>query len=58
LSENVVELCLEITTGFVQADASPDAAARGLSVRETAIPSKPLNASVRLVAPKFDVRLE
>src|SRR5258708_40240460 len=58
LSENVVELCLEITTGFIQADASPAAAACGLSVREMAIPSKPLNVSSRLAVAKFDVRFE
>ncbi len=51
-------LCLEITTGFIQADASPVAAAWGLSVREMAIPSKPLSVSSRLTVAKFDVRFE
>src|SRR5438270_347841 len=57
LSENVVEDCRETTTGFVQAFLSFAAAAATLSVRETAIASKPLNTASSRVAPRFEVRL-
>src|SRR5437763_1864587 len=56
LSENVVDDCREMRTGSAQADASPAAAAWTLSVCETAIASKPLNACSLRVAPTFDVR--
>ncbi len=53
LSENVVLDCLEITVGAIHADALPAAAADTSSVRETAIPSKPL---IVPEASKFEVR--
>ena len=56
LSENVVEDCFEITTGSVHALLMPAAAAATLSVRETAIASKPLKAFSLRVAPRFAVR--
>jgi len=56
LSENVVEDCLEITTGADHAALFPSAADCTLSVRETAIPSKPLNVASSRVTPRFDVR--
>jgi len=56
LSLKVVDDCFEISTGGCQALLVPAAAAATSSVRETAMPSKPLNVSSRFVAPKFDVR--
>ena len=59
LSEKVVDDCFEMTTGGFQAAfpaAPPVAATAALSVRETAIASKPLNASSDRVAPRFEVR--
>ena len=44
LSENVVLDCLEMTTGGIQALLTPAVAAATLSVRDTAIASKPLIA--------------
>jgi len=53
LSLNVAEACFEAITGGIHALFTPAAAAAMLSVRETAIPSSPLNA----VSPgKFDTR--
>ena len=57
LSEKVVVDWCETRTGAFHAVASPAAAALGLSVRETAIASKPLKASSERVAAKFAVRL-
>jgi hypothetical protein len=57
LSLNVVVDCLEITTGGIQALLAPAAAAVTLSVRETAMASKPLNASSERIALKLLVRL-
>ena len=56
LSENVVDDCFEITTGGSHAALTFAAAAWTLSVRETAIASKPLKASSERVAPTFEVR--
>ena len=56
LSLNVVDACFEMTTGSIQALALPAAAAAGLSVRETAMASKPLKVCSLLVAPTLDVR--
>ena len=59
LSENVVDDCLEMTTGCRHAalPASPPAAASvTLSVRETAIASKPLKLASERTALRFAVR--
>ena len=57
LSEKIVcETCFETMTGGIQADLSPAPAACALSVRETAIASKPLKAASARVAPKFAVK--
>ena len=58
LSENVVDDCLETSTGADHAELEPAAAAARSSVCETAIASKPRNVWSERVAPKFDVRLE
>ena len=50
LSENVVFDCRDTITGGVQALLVPAAAACTLSVRDTAIASKPLNAPVVVAA--------
>ena len=57
LSENVVEDCREISTGGIHAALVPAAAACTLSVRETAMASKPLNAASDRVASTLEVRL-
>src|SRR2546421_1368721 len=57
LSLNVVDDCLESTTGVFQALLSPAAAAVTLSVRETAMASKPLKASSERIALKLLLRL-
>jgi len=57
LSEKIVcETCFETITGGIQAFLSLAAAACTLSVRETAIASKPLKVASSRVAPKFEVR--
>jgi len=56
LSENVVLDWRLTTTGAIQAELVPAAAACGLSVRETAIASKPLNACSERVAATLAVR--
>jgi len=56
LSEKVVEDCREMTTGGSQAALLLAAAAWTLSVRETAIASKPLNVCSERVAPTLAVR--
>jgi hypothetical protein len=50
LSENVVFDCRDTITGGIQALFVPAAAACTLSVRDTAIASKPLNAPVVVAA--------
>ena len=57
LSEKVVDDCFEMMMGFFHAAALPAAAARGSSVLETAIASKPLNVADSLSAETFEVRL-
>jgi hypothetical protein len=47
---------LETITGGIQALFTLAAAAWALSVRETAIASKPLNVASSRVAPRFEVR--
>ena len=52
----MVDWC-ETSTGAIHAALLLAAADWTLSVLDTAIASKPLNASSERVAPKFDVRL-
>jgi hypothetical protein len=56
LSANAAALLLGITTGASQAALLPCAAAVASSVRDTPIPSTPLNAKSLRVAAKFAVR--
>ena len=56
-SENRAEFCFDAITGFIQALASPAAAACGSSVRETAMASKPLKPNSDRWLLKFEVRL-
>src|SRR5579859_782368 len=56
LSLKVVDDCFDTSTGGIQAFLSVMAPATS-SVRETAMPSKPLNVLSRFVAPKLEVRL-
>ena len=56
LSLKVVELCLDTTTGAIQAFLSPAAAAATLSVRETATASAPLKAFSLRIADRLAVR--
>src|SRR5438105_15297940 len=56
LSLKVVELCLDTTTGAIQAFFSPAAAPATLSVRETATASAPLKAVSPRIADRFAVR--
>ena len=59
LSEKVVDDCLEMTTGAFHAAlpaAPPVAASATLSVRDTAMASKPLNPASERTALRFAVR--